>query len=534
MPKKPIKVIQPSRFERFLADVSINGGDLNATFITKADLINKIYSERWQLASLSTRGRTTDLTRLYNLDLSYKNTLLLLDVFKYWARTMAAGTTDSRIGSICKIINKYGFQIILDSHFLKGSYGQLSTSFKKNLNVLFLVLHNVFLKKEFEIQRVWCKDNLPEENINPHDPVNGAYSDTESNAHIDKALIDVAIKQTAWTEKSEDTMFLAYSSAVCKTIALISSRRAAQLCQCKICDVSSYGIDNDEIHIDQNLVSILFYKSKINDSGFRATPEGDIFPFSELFTQIIITYLADYKALLKSYCDTFNSEFQQLPWECFPLFPDLLAIKLKNDLISPNMHSDLLHRNLGGIFNSATFSINRVRHSTITRGTELDLNNAALARLTGVTIPAVKNYKDLTPQSRHLINDLFSKRNLLDLSFKWTRQDYNEHFSKIYTDEFGRELGGVKKDAGCSGCTKKLGAPLGCYACGADLFIPFIEADHQSQLIKAQAKQGFLEMVGSNHHQLFEIKSIIKRIKAIIQIQNEKLAMGGGSLDEQI
>ena len=165
---------------------------------------------------------------------------------------------------------------------------------------------------------------------------------------------------------------------------------------------------------------------------------------------------------------------------------------------------------------------------------ESDLSNPELARLTGVTIPAVKNYKDLTKQSRRLINELFNKNNLLSLSFKWSRKDYNEHFAKIYTDEFGRELGGVKKDIGCSGCTKRLGAPLGCYVCGADLFIPFIEADHQPQLSKAQAKQQFLEKTGANHHQLFEIKSIIKRILSVIHLQNEQLIVGGGSVDEQV
>ncbi|WP_350637137.1 hypothetical protein, partial [Pseudoalteromonas sp. GW168-MNA-CIBAN-0100] len=45
-------------FERFLAVVSFYGGDLNETFITKADLVNKTYSIKWQLANLSTRGRT--------------------------------------------------------------------------------------------------------------------------------------------------------------------------------------------------------------------------------------------------------------------------------------------------------------------------------------------------------------------------------------------------------------------------------------------------------------------------------------------
>ena len=513
MSPKDINIDKVSPFKRFLADALLNGKDLNQTFITAADLINKLYSERWELSALTTRGKSTDLIRLYNLELGYKNTHMLLDVFKYWARTMSAGTTESRMSAICRIIHQHGIQIISDASFLIGIYSQLAISYKKNLNTLFLVLHDILLKEEFKAQRDWCKKNLPDEKINPHDPVNGAYSDTEFNKHLDNVLINISIKRSAWLDKMEDIMFLAYSSAVVKTIALISSRRAAQLNQCKICDLSKYGINNDDIHIDQKLISILFHKSKINNSGFRAKPEGDVFPFSEFFSNIIINYLADYRVLLKNYCNTFEAEFHQLPWECYPLFPDLSSIKSAHDLTSPNMHSELLHRNLGSVLTSATFSINRVRHTTITRGTELGLNNPALARLTGVTIPAVKNYKDLTPQSRHLINDIFSKNNLLDLSFKWCRQDYNEHFDKIYTDELGRELGGVKKDAGCAGCTKKLGAPLGCYVCGAGLFIPFIEADHQSQLLKAQAKQEFLEKVGANHHQLFELNN--HRLKTV-------------------
>lgn len=534
MQKKDDKNIQSSPYEIFLTEVHLNGGDLNATFITSNELVNKIYSETWQLATLSTRGKSTDLKRLYNLKLGYKKTQMLLDVFKYWAKTMAAGTTESRMGAICQIINKYGFKIISDSHFLTSTHALLTTSHKKNLNTLFLVLHDIFLNKDFEVQRAWCTKNLPDEKINPHDPVNGAYSNTEFNTHLDNALINVSIKRNAWFEKMEDTMFLTYSKSVCQIIALISSRRAAQLSQCKICDLSDYGSNNNEIHIDQKLISVLFHKSKINNSGFRAKPEGDVFPFSEFFSKIIINYLADYKVLLKCYCDTFEVEFHQLPWECYPLFPELSSIISEHDLTLPNMHSELLHRNLASVLTSATFSINRIRHTTITRGMESDLSNPELARLTGVTIPAVKNYKDLTKQSRRLINELFNKNNLLSLSFKWSRKDYNEHFAKIYTDEFGRELGGVKKDIGCSGCTKRLGAPLGCYVCGADLFIPFIEADHQPQLSKAQAKQQFLEKTGANHHQLFEIKSIIKRILSVIHLQNEQLIVGGGSVDEQV
>ncbi|WP_350671126.1 hypothetical protein, partial [Pseudoalteromonas sp. CAL494-MNA-CIBAN-0108] len=76
---------------------------------------------------------------------------------------------------------------------------------------------------EYKIQRDWCKDNLPSEKINPHDPVNGAYSDTEFNAYMDKALIDISLRRNAWLTKKNSTEFLNYSAAISRSIALISS-----------------------------------------------------------------------------------------------------------------------------------------------------------------------------------------------------------------------------------------------------------------------------------------------------------------------
>ena len=120
MSPKDINNDKISPYKRFLADALLNGKDLNETFMTAADLVNKVYSERWELSTLTTRGKSTDLIRLYNLELGYKNTQMLLDVFKYWARIMTAGTTESRMSVICRIIHKHGIQIISDATFLKS------------------------------------------------------------------------------------------------------------------------------------------------------------------------------------------------------------------------------------------------------------------------------------------------------------------------------------------------------------------------------------------------------------------------------
>lgn len=521
-----------THFQRFLEESQGRGKDIAEVFVASDEIVNRTYSELWTLSKCSTRGKTSNLSRLYNLKLGYEDTYLLLTVFKYWAKTLAAGSTHSRIGVVCQIISKYGFKIIANSDYLKVIYGTLSVAHKKNLNYLFLVLFDIFLNDDFKEQREWVKGNLPEEIINPHDPVNGAYSDYEFNQKLDVVLAKVAKKRAWWLiphssvqnspkEKYTPGSFKEYSTAILGLLALISGRRVAQFNQCKICDVSLYGEADNKISIDTRLYSIRFFKAKVEYSGFRGSPEGSSFPFSEVFSKIFENYLVDYQTMLKSFCKKFEIEFDQLPWADYPLFPDLNMTTSKEDLLKPSIHTEHLHRGLGSTLNDAVFEITRVRHTVITRGMENGLNDGSLARLTGVTISAIKNYKDLTPESRRLINERFNKNEFLSTAFTWNFREYREHFKVVHTDEFGRGLGGVEKDSACSKCSKKLGAPLGCYACGADLFVPFIEGDHQSQLIKAKGKKQFLELTGANHHQMFEIDLIISRIGLIVEKQQK-------------
>lgn len=509
----------------FLEQLKMSGGDENEIFTSLEEFVNDTYSSSWRLSNTSNRGKTTSLKRLYELGLSFADTHLLLKVFKYWAQTTRPGTTDSRIGVICQIIKKNSIRVINDITYLKVAYGKLTLPHKKNLNYLFLVLNDTFLKSEFKEQRAWTKDNLEEEKVNPHDPVNGAYSNYEFNKYFDQTIINLEISRQKFLDASShlnldlkpQRAFHRYSNEMYRMLSLITSRRPAQFNQCKICDISFY----DEDKVDNHLVNIRFHRSKDRLSGFRASVERSYFTLSELFSKILMTYIYDYNSLIKSICDEFNYPFDDLQWGSYPLFPKIVDLKSAEDLVAPQMHSDVLHRSLGTVASSSSFKISRVRHTTITRGMEAGLDNIKLARLIGVTTAATRYYKDLTPESRRLINDRFCKNEILNQSFRWTLRDYNEHFSRIYTDELGQEIGGVKEHIGCSCCTKKLSAPLGCYACGADLFRPFLEANHQSQLAKAKDKQKFLEVTGANEHQRFEINFIIQRIEKVIELQEK-------------
>ncbi|MDH5924592.1 hypothetical protein L8R85_26825, partial [Vibrio splendidus] len=236
-------------------------------------------------------------------------------------------------------------------------------------------------------------------------------------------------------------------------------------------------------------------------------------------------YLIDLKDMIKELCSEYDYSFDEVPWKYYPLFPDFVSMKSEADLKSPQLHNDSFHRSLGGTSTTteSKFSITRIRHTTATRGMEAGLNLIQIARLTGVTTAATRNYKDLTPQSRKLINKRFCKSELLKKSFGWSIAEYNDSFPKIHSDQYGNKVGGVKDEIGCRTCLKKLSAPLGCYSCGADLFVPFVDADHQVQLNKAIAKQKFLDATGANQHQIFEINVIIQRIKKVIEVQKNYL-----------
>ncbi|MFA0130806.1 hypothetical protein AB4440_00645 [Vibrio splendidus] len=516
---------EKSRHQLFLEQLEKHGGDSKEIFTTKQEYINETYGCRWKLSNTSTRGQSTDLNRVYNLDLSFTETQKLLRLFKLWAQTKAPGTTDSRIGVICKVIQNYGGDVIRDASYLKSIYGSLTLAYKKNINYLFYGLYEKLKIKSYKEHRKWAKDNLESEKINPHDPVNGAYSDYQYNEFIDFALTDLSIKRTRWQSEKTSTKFVNYSSCIFRILSLITSRRAAQFNQSKVCDVLNYSENKPEIMMDGQIAEIQFYKSKTGSSSFRAVSEKSRFPLSEYFTNIIVSYLIDLKDMIKELCSEYDYSFDEVPWKYYPLFPDFVSMKSEADLKSPQLHNDSFHRSLGGTSTTteSKFSITRIRHTTATRGMEAGLNLIQIARLTGVTTAATRNYKDLTPQSRKLINKRFCKSELLKKSFGWSIAEYNDSFPKIHSDQYGNKVGEVKDEIGCRTCLKKLSAPLGCYSCGADLFVPFVDADHQVQLNKAIAKQKFLDATGANQHQIFEINVIIQRIKKVIEVQKNYL-----------
>lgn len=496
------------------------GESTNKPFTTKEEFINNLYSAKWKLSNSSTRSNSVSLIPLYQLGLSDEVITLLLRVFKYWAMTTSPSTAGTRISAVCKIIKLRGEMIISNLEYLKVNYNLLTTSNKKNLNYLFRALYDIFNISSFKEQRQWTLHNLDIENVNPHDPVNGAYSDYQFNKIIDRSSIILEECKELWLRTRTVPNFQKYSYSLFDLLSLITSRRAAQFVQLKIVDVQPCNDNSYEEKLVGELIELKFHKSKSPGSGFRGKPEHSAFPLSLYFSKVVLIYLYELKELVKSLCVDYKVDFEDIEWSSFPLFPSINSVRSADDLVSTSIHTDRLHR----IFRrskSDLFSIARVRHTTITRGMEMGLSSVELSRLTGVTTAATRNYKDLTPKSRHLINSRFCKNELLFNSFSWTVSEYERNFERVFTDEFGQGIGGIEKGVGCRSCSKQLGAPLGCYTCGADAFVPFLEGNHGAQLSKAKAKKLFLETTGANRHQLFEISFIIKRIEQVIFLQRQ-------------
>ncbi|MBD3611534.1 MAG: hypothetical protein HUJ13_03820 [Hydrogenovibrio crunogenus] len=486
---------------------------LSETFTTFEEYVNEVYAETWYFGKNAYHNRL-HLKKVYELGLEHDDTTLILEFLKYSAKTRMPNTFRGHFDTVVNILQKHDVKMLYDLQFIKAIWPNLSRTNRRDWSSIFKILHSELHLEQFKEQREWVSNNLPKKKkVNPHDPVNGAYPDEVFNSFLDKAMGKVVkTYRNSSVNPADQNKFHVYSGSVFEVMSLISSRRHAQISQCKIVDISPYAKD-------ENLLQIIFYKSKSRIGGFRASSEKVPFVFSELFSSVLSDYLKIYHNHIKALCERFGYK-KEVPWQNYPLFPRFFSSK--ESLSLPKIHTNDMHRNLGKYaVRYLEISINRIRHTTITRGMELGLEKEKLAALTGVTLPAVGHYQDLTPQSRRLINEKFSKNSLLKSAFTWNLAEYTEHFGRIIHDEFGVEVGKAHDEVSCNSCSKKLGAPMGCYNCGADQFLPAIEGNHKAQLIKAQAKRLFLETSGATNHQVFEIDTVIKRIEMVIEAVNQ-------------
>lgn len=486
---------------------------LSETFTTFEEYVNEVYAETWYFGKHSYVSHIR-LKKVYELGLEHDDTTLILEFLKYSAKTRMPNTFRGLFDTATIFIQKHGVKLLYDLQYLKAIWPNLSRTNRRNWSAILKILYSELHLEQFKEQREWVSNNLPKtKKVNPHDPVNGAYPDEEFNSLLDKAMSKVAMNHLKSVENpANKSKFFYYSGSVFEVMVFITSRRFSQISQCKIADISPYEKES-------GLLQILFYKSKSGKSGFRVKAEKSPFVFSEVFTLVLKDYIEAYQNHIKILCEKYDYK-KKVPWQNYPLFPRLFSSK--EALSLPKIHTNDMHRNLGGYATRyLDLSVNRIRHTTITRGMELGLEKIKLAALTGVTVPAIGHYQDLTPESRRLINEKFSKNSLLKSAFTWNLSEYEEHYGRVIHDEFGIEVGKAKDELPCIACSKKLGAPMGCYNCGADQFIPAIEGNHEDQLMKAQAKRLFLEASGATNHQVFEIDTVIKRIEMVIEAVNQ-------------
>ena len=198
----------------------------------------------------------------------------------------------------------------------------------------------------------------------------------------------------------------------------------------------------------------------------------------------------------------------------------LIAEFSKNlGLISDRVSSDKLR-----------FTNNRIRHYVLSEGARQGLSAPYLAAITGVTEQAVKEYIDLTFDSRLDIDSKFANNNVLNKFAKTPVSSTLRESEFMVKNEFEEEIGIQSNKDSCASCKAKLSAPMGCYPC--DNFRPLLDADHHQYLEKAERKYLLNQQSGSSESSLKKIKKTIVYIKATIHAC-EALKSSKGALSNE-
>ncbi|WP_444994490.1 hypothetical protein [Aliikangiella sp. IMCC44359] len=171
-------------------------------------------------------------------------------------------------------------------------------------------------------------------------------------------------------------------------------------------------------------------------------------------------------------------------------------------------------------------SNNRVRHTVISRGVLNHESDTQLAKITGVTVDAVKRYIDLTHEARTQIDEKYLGNTLLKEAFSLSIKELKKMPEYIVTDEFESELGIIKNSNGCIGCKSTLGKPIGCYGCINFVALP--NKTHKAQLIKAEQKYETNLKKGQEKSALDKLSIQISWIKATIDACDEFIVQQKG------
>lgn len=488
-------------------------------FISKSKLTVNVFDDEWILLPNKGKGWKVKVGWLHASDMCKEDKILVFDVYVHYASRNAAGTCATLITNTKRFLQG-GIPSLKE---LKAFWSNLKVGQKKSLNQFFRCLVQLG-NKEFNKYHRYTKSRLDKKVNNHLDPNKGSFNNIEFDSLSRE--INYRIRDVDWDVARDIDYFTGSSfskvrNIVSSKILLSLVRRPIQISNIKWCDLIPEGASYDDNKIDDNLISSIgantlqlriFLAKDDNLNGNRDVPESYPIHVSENLSEVIVKYKKLYTLgvrlmLDKSLLNISDKRLVKII-QNMPMFPssdmfDQVFEKVSNIENIFSYESTAFHVSEGAIASAIRYikpvsnrtseciaTSNRIRHTVLTRGARDGLSVNQLARMTGVTVPAVRHYIDLDYSSRKMIDEKYIGNEFLKRAFS-TPVSIKDVDEEHIVDHNFNPVGVKRKLASCTKCSIKMGKPLGCYGCYN--FLPILEADHRSELAIAENKKNFNE-----------------------------------------
>lgn len=513
-----------------------------ANYVSKAGFPFNAFDEIWTLDGLGAAGTRANWHWMHEKEYSDEDLTVLLMLIAEKA-TMLAATTITLISRALKAAP----YPITDEERLKRTWATFSQSTQRVVvtTLGWLADEN---PKQFAAMYQWTVKRKKEVKFNGYDVEKGAYSDIENQSILTGLNQRINALQAAGFALKDEYKFTPSVVGKLTTFALALGnlflvsiiRRPAQLIQLKWNDIIPVGAsfvdrristDNEYDFSDIEKLQIRMYKSKTG-ATFRGEIEIHPLYFNHELSKSILFYRKEYQRRLLLRLEELgiylsDEESIEIMSRCPVFYQDSLfktKFEDKQQLFSAiSENGQGFHHNsicfIASLKSSAEkvslisdrlplsklrISNNRIRHTVISNGVRQGLDDIQLAKITNVTVRSVKPYIDFSHEARVLIDNKFDKNKFLTNAFSVTVSELKQRPEFRITDEFDQEMGHVKGLINCQNCKVELAKPMGCYGC--DNFIAMRDADHHSQLCKAQLKLQINQEAGESEQVLQKLK----------------------------
>lgn len=523
-----------------------------ANFVSKAGFPFNAFDDIWTLDGLGRAGTSAKLDWMHEKGYSDADFIFIRMVIADKAVTLAANTISGTLGTLKNLPCP-----ITDIEWLKRAWATLSQSIQAAVIRTFSWLENAD-QKRFSLIHKWVLERKKAVKFKGYDAEKGAYSDIENQSIFTGLNQRINVLQALGFELKERSKFrvscvgkLTSFGLVLGNLLLVAIvRRPAQLIQLKWNDIIPVGASFDDARIstdseyefvDVEQLQIRMYKAKIG-ATFRGEIEIHPLYFNHELSKSILFYRKEYQRRLLMWLEELgiylsDEESIEIMSRCPVFYQDSLFKTKFED--KQQLFSAISENGQGFHHNSTCFiaslkssaekiplksdrvplkklriSNNRVRHTVISNGVRQGLDDIQLAKITNVTVAAVKPYIDFSHEARVLIDNKFDKSKFLINAFSVTVSELKQKPEYSIIDEFDQEIGRVKGLINCESCKVKQAKPMGCYGC--ENFIAMHGADHQSQLEKAKFKLQINQESGESETVLQKLKTQIFWIELTI------------------